>query len=1058
MTALQRIQSCPCNQFLIERAITFFFLLLFIFCSHALVSPRSRNVTTDDELALLSFKSMISVGSSEGSLASWNTSSGYCNWPGVICGGRWHPERVVALQLSSSNLSGHISPFLGNLSFLKKLELGNNHLVGQIPPEVRHLIKLQVLDLRSNYLQGSIPVALAECTNLTKLVLSHNQLRGEIPMKLSALKNLETLDIQDNGFSGQIPRSLADLPAIKFLFFSRNRLSGEIPPGLGNHSNLSALTLDNNMLSGAIPSSLGSSSLYWINLSNNNLSGVIPASIWNISSLSNFSVQHNMLSGTIPPNGFSNLVHLRRIYMDANQFHGRIPASIANASNLSVLQLLSNFFSGTVPPEVGRLRSLRWLQISGNLLYAKESKDWEFITTLQNCSSLEALGLGLNKFEGVLPDSLANLSISLVSVILAGNKISGSIPKDIGNLINLQNLILFENSFTGTLPSSLSQLRNLRRLQVDRNKISGSIPWTIGNLTELTSLNLSMNAFSGWLPSSLGNLTKLLELNLANNNFIGTIPIGLFNIVTLSKVLDLSHNKLEGSIPPQIGKLKNLAVFRAESNKFSGEIPSTIGKCQLLQYLVLQNNFLNGSISVLSQLKGLEALYLSRNNFSGPIPKSFGDLTSLHYLDLSFNSFAGEVPSVGIFANSTAISIQGNRMLCGGILDLHLPPCSSQLEKNNHKFPLVPVLCSLIAALFVLVLLYKLLTCHKKVQEKNSSAMSVQGHLLVSYAQLVKATNGFSKTNFLGSGSFGSVYKGKLEGHAGERTTDLVAVKVLKLHTPKAHESFMSECEALQTVRHRNLIKIITVCSSIDTRGNDFKAIVYEFMPNGSLESWLHPDTNEEVEKHLNLHQRVAILLDVAYALDYLHWHGAAPIAHCDVKSSNVLLDANMVAHLGDFGLARILVDGDSFFQDSTSSIVLRGTIGYAAPEYGAGNMVSTNGDVYSYGILILETVSGKRPTDGGLRQGLISLREYVELSLCDRVTNIVDTQLSLDLENGLQTGNDSSYKRKLDCLVSLFRLGMSCSQEVPSSRTPTRDIIKELHAIKESLEGIQNM
>jgi serine/threonine protein kinase len=119
--------------------------------------------------------------------------------------------------------------------------------------------------------------------------------------------------------------------------------------------------------------------------------------------------------------------------------------------------------------------------------------------------------------------------------------------------------------------------------------------------------------------------------------------------------------------------------------------------------------------------------------------------------------------------------------------------------------------------------------------------------------------------------------------------------------------------------------------------------------------------------------------------------------------------------------------------------------------------MVSTNGDIYSYGILVLETVTGKRPTDSGSRQGL-TLREYVELGLDDRVIEIVDTQLSLGLENGIHIANDSPYRRKIDCLASLLRLGMSCSQELPSSRTPTGDIIKELHAMKESLESIQHV
>jgi len=203
---------------------------------------------------------------------------------------------------------------------------------------------------------------------------------------------------------------------------------------------------------------------------------------------------------------------------------------------------------------------------------------------------------------------------------------------------------------------------------------------------------------------------------------------------------------------------------------------------------------------------------------------------------------------------------------------------------------------------------------------------------LISYSQLLRATNDFSEANLLGSGSFGSVYKGELNlQDCG--STNLVAVKVLKLQTPKALKTFTAECEALRNMRHRNLVKIITVCSSIDAMGNDFKAIVYDFMPNGSLESWLHPDRNGlEEQRYLNLLERVTILLDVAYALDHLHCHGPTPIVHCDLKSSNVLLDADMVARVGDFGLAKVLVQGSSLLQQSSSSVGFRGTIGYAAP------------------------------------------------------------------------------------------------------------------------------
>jgi hypothetical protein len=331
-------------------------------------------------------------------------------------------------------------------------------------------------------------------------------------------------------------------------------------------------------------------------------------------------------------------------------------------------------------------------------------------------------------------------------------------------------------------------------------------------------------------------------------------------------------------------------------------------------------------------LKGLQNLDLSNNNLSGQIPSFLGNFSMLHYLNLSFNSFTGEVPTYGVFANSSAISIESNK-LCGGIPGLFLAPCSLDRPKKRHRFAIIPsIVVSLITIIFVLALLYKLCTMHKKSKSEIPPTPSIQGHPMISYLQLLKATDGFSPTNLLGSGSFGSVYKGDLNGHA-EESTNLIAVKVLKVHTYGALRSFIAECEALRHARHRNLVKIITACSSVDNKGNDFKAIVFDFMPNGSLEVWLHPNANEQTEhRYLDLLQRVTILLDVAYALDYLHCHGPAPVVHCDLKPSNVLLDADMVAHVGDFGLAKILANESSLCQHSTSSAGLRGTIGYAAP------------------------------------------------------------------------------------------------------------------------------
>ncbi|XP_025827437.1 receptor kinase-like protein Xa21 isoform X2 [Panicum hallii] len=898
----------------------FFCFSLLCICSHAQVpSGISGNATAQDELALLSFKSMLSSSPSS-VLASWNKSGHYCSWPGVVCGRR-HPDRVVALRLGSFNLSGHISPFLGNLSFLQKLDLRNNQLVGQVPAELGHLGRLQGLNLSTNFLQGSIPAAMGGCTNLKVLDLSSNKLQGEIPAELGSLKDLINLRLHKNGLSGEIPRYLTDMQSLRFLSLYENRLSGAMPPTFGNLTSLQELDLEGNMLSGAIPSSLGLlPSLSWISLENNNLSGSIPDSIWNMSSLTAFSVLNNQLSGTIPPGAFNALHRLESLILSNNQLRGSIPPSIYNASKINVLQLSNNFFSGTVPLEVGNLGYINWLQLSGNLLEAKEPKDWEFLTALANSSQLEFLLLGSCKFGGALPESLSNLSTSLRFISLSHNAISGSIPRDIA------------------------------------------------------------------------------------------------------------------------------------LNKLSGEIPSSLGECQVLQNLYLQNNMFSGGIpSLLGQLKSLQIVDLSSNNLSGKIPTFFGTFRVLDYLNLSFNSFSGELPTIGVFANSSAISIQGNSKLCGGILDLHLPSCPSDVPKKKHMLSVIPIVISLVATGLILASVYMLLTWHKRKKTTAPSTTFMQGHPLVSYSQLVKATDGFSATNLLGSGTFGSVYKGKLEGHVGE-STNLVAVKVLKLQTPGAVKSFVAECEALRNMRHRNLVKIVTACLSIDYSGNDFKAIVYDFMPSGSLESWLHPDTNGQMEhQFLTLLERVSILLDVAFALDYLHCHGPAPVIHCDLKSSNVLLDADMVAHVGDFGLAKILYENSTIFHQSMSSVGVRGTIGYAAPEYGAGNMASTHGDIYSYGILVLEMMTGKRPTDSNFTRGL-SLREYVALGLQGRVLDVVDTHLSMGLENGLQTACIFSPEAKIDSLISLLRLGVSCSHETPSSRMSTGEVMKELHDIKESL------
>ncbi|KAK9910387.1 hypothetical protein M0R45_034352 [Rubus argutus] len=353
----------------------------------------------------------------------------------------------------------------------------------------------------------------------------------------------------------------------------------------------------------------------------------------------------------------------------------------------------------------------------------------------------------------------------------------------------------------------------------------------------------------------------------------------------------------------------------------------------------------------------------------------------------------------------------------------------------------------------VMVLSFSLLRKKRKPTELSLSGNSA---FQVSYATLLKATDGFSSTNLIDVGAFGSVYKGTL---AEDGVT--VAVKVFNMLHRGSSKSFIVECEVLRNIRHRNLVKILTACSSIDFHGNDFKALVYEFMDNGSLEEWLHPSTRlEEVieaPKVLSIVQRLDIAIDVASALDYLHNHCEIRIVHCDLKPSNVLLDNELTGHVSDFGLARFpskLTNNVSGNQ--SSSIGIRGSIGYAAPEYGMGSEVSTYGDVYSFGILLLEMFTMKRPTDNMFTDGW-NLHKFVKTALPERVLEIVDSLLLEGITNIVdEAPNQSSVRAQKieECLNLIFGIGIACSVESPTNRKEISDVPSELYSIKEGLLG----
>ncbi|CAN6975717.1 unnamed protein product [Brassica oleracea var. botrytis] len=991
----------------------FFFFLSFIALMFLEAFGNSHET---DKQALLKFKSQVSE-EKKVMLSSWNNSFPLCRWTDVTCG-RKH-KRVTGLDLGGFKLGGVISPFIGNLSFLISLNFSDNSFGGTIPQELGNLFRIQQLLMPFNLLSGGIPTHLFNCSKLLELDLFSNHLGQGLPSELGSLRKLFNLELGKNNLRGKLPVSLGNLTSLIDLTFAENNLEGEIPDAIARLTQMEVFYLQSN-----------------------HFSGVFPPAIYNLSSLQSLGMFGNGFSGNLRPDFGNLLPNLRGFFIGNNSLTGAIPSTFSNISTLQSLGMELNSLTGNIPPSFAKIQYLQLLYLSGNSLGSFSAGDLEFLVALTNCTHLQTLSVASNRLGGDLPASIANLSMNLNQLDIENNFISGSIPHDIGNLIGLQSFWLSENLLKGPIPVSFGKLSGLVELSLFTNKMSGEIPYSLGNITRLERLYLSNNSFEGIIPPSLGKCRYLLDLGMEVNKLNGIIPQEIMQISTLVS-LRMSNNSLTGSLPEDVGRLINLGNLSVAHNKLSGKLPETLGKCLSMEKLDLQGNSFDGIIPDISGLVGIKKADFSSNNFSGRIPEYLANFRFLEYLNLSFNNFEGNVPTAGKFKDATIVSVFGNKNLCGGVLELRLKPCSLVPAGKSRKKLVIGVSMGL--SLLLLLFIASVSLCWLKSRKKkntNEATPSTLGffHEMISYRDLRNATNGFSSSNLIGSGSFGTVFKAFLPAD-----NKVVAVKVLNMQRRGAMKSFMAECESLKDIRHRNLVKLLTACSSIDFQGNEFRALIYEYMPNGSLDMWLHPKEMEEISRPsrtLTLLERLNIAIDVAVVLEYLHLSCHEAIAHCDLKPSNVLLDDDLTAHVSDFGLARILLkfDQESFI-NQLSSAGVRGSIGYAAPEYAMGGETSVHGDAYSFGILIFEMFSGKRPTDE-MFGGDFTLRSCIRSALPEQVLDIAD---ELILHNGLRIGFPV-----VECLTKVLEVGLGCSEESPGNRLKMSEVVKELILIRE--------
>ncbi|TYJ10204.1 hypothetical protein E1A91_A11G192100v1 [Gossypium mustelinum] len=665
---------------------------------------------------------------------------------------------------------------------------------------------------------------------------------------------------------------------------------------------------------------------------------------------------NNSFTGTVPIE-IRQCGSLHVLDLGGNRFSGDIPAFLGDMTGLKVLSLGGNLFSGSVPGSFGNLTELETLNLGHNNLTGSLPEE---IMGLSNLSTLDLSG---NKFYGEIPASIGNLS-RIAVLNLSANGFSGKMPASFGNLFKLTTLDLSKQNLSGKLPIELSGLPNLQVIALQENMLSGDVPEGFGSLTSLRYVNLSSNSFSGQIPETLSFLHSLVVLSLSNNHITGVIPPEIGNCTGL-EVLELGSNSLTGHIPTDFSRQLNLLDLGG--NNLTGQIPEEISKCSSLTTLLLDANQLSGSIpDSLSKLSNLTMLDLSSNNLSGGIPSNLGLISALIYFNVSRNDLSGEVPVTLGFRFDNPSVFAENRDLCGKPLDRE---CGDVNDKGKRKRLIVVIVVVVCAACLLLLCccfyVFSLFRWRKKLkaaagEKKRSPARASSGssrgrgstdnggpklvmfNNKITLAETIEATRQFAEENVLSRSRYGLVFKACYN--------DGMVLSIRRLPDGSLDENmFRKEAEFVGKVKHRNL----TVLRGYYAGPPDLRLLVYDYMPNGNLATLLQEASHQDGHV-LNWPMRHLIALGIARGLAFLH---ASNMVHGDVKPQNVLFDADFEAHLSDFSLDRLTITTPA--EASTSTSV--GTLGYVSPEAVLRGEATKESDVYSFGIVMLELLTGKR-------------------------------------------------------------------------------------------------
>ncbi|XP_047162124.1 receptor-like kinase TMK4 [Vigna umbellata] len=756
-----------------------------------------------------------------------------------------------------------------------------------------------------------------------------------------------------------------------------------------------------------------------INIASRSLTGTLPRDLNSLSQLTSLSLQGNALSGALP--SLANLSMLETVFLGGNNFTS-IPDGCFQG--LTSLQSLSMADSFNLAP-------------------------WRIPAELTHSTNLVKLDLGSTNLIGTLPDVFDSL-VSLQELRLSYNNLTGGLPKTFA-VSGIQNLWLNNQKdgfgFSGTI-EVLASMTRLSQVWLFKNLFTGPIP-DLSNCTTLFDLQLRDNQLTGVVPPSLMSLSSLQIVSLDNNVLQGPVPsFGKGVNVTLDGVNSFCR-KDSGPCDSRVTTLLDIAkdfgypLQLARSwtgNDPCGDWSFVVCATGKIVTMNLAKQNLAGTISpAFANLTDLRNLYLSDNHLGGSIPGDLVNLAQLEILDVSNNNLSGDVPK---FPTKVKFNNADNPLLghSGGGGSGGTTPSSGSggapsgsPNATSGGSALSPAWIGgivVIAVFFVAVVVFVFCKCqaknrhgkfgrvnnpengkgevkidmmsvtnsngyggvpselHSQGSERSDIHVFEGGNATISIQVLRQVTDNFSEENILGRGGFGVVYKGEL--HDGSN----IAVKRMESVATgsKGLNEFQAEIAVLSKVRHRHLVALLGYCIN----GNE-RLLVYEYMPQGTLTQHLF-DWRENGCAPLTWKQRVTIALDVARGVEYLHRLAQQSFIHRDLKPSNILLGDDMRAKVADFGLVKIITPEGN---DSVWTRVA-GTFGYLEPEYAATGRVTRKVDVYAFGVVLMELISGRKALDSSLPEEMPHLVSWF-CRIVDNMENIslvADESLNLDSEN----------------------------------------------------------